>query len=138
MLPYGMLCARGTGMATPIRTDEAARRYLADAGVLASLTLDGDIVVEIKECYRCGGSGRHSFNLRDLDLCWGCSGNPARARRTLRTPIKKYAQIVKRKRAVRERAAAQREERDAVYAARRIESQLDWCEEASVFSDRYE
>lgn len=26
-------------------------------------------------CPRCTGSGRHSFNLRDGDVCYGCSGS---------------------------------------------------------------
>jgi hypothetical protein len=28
----------------------------------------------VRTCTRCGGSGHHSFNLRDGDTCWGCSG----------------------------------------------------------------
>lgn len=35
-----------------------------------------------KPCGRCGGSGRHSFNLRDLDMCYGCGGSG----RVLATP----------------------------------------------------
>lgn len=27
-----------------------------------------------KVCGRCGGSGRYSFNLKDLDKCYGCNG----------------------------------------------------------------
>lgn len=30
-----------------------------------------------KTCTRCAGSGRHSFNLRDGDTCYGCSGTGA-------------------------------------------------------------
>lgn len=28
-------------------------------------------------CSRCGGSGRYSFNLKDLDKCYGCNGKGA-------------------------------------------------------------
>lgn len=31
-------------------------------------------VITTKECSRCGGTGRYSFNLRDLDRCYGCGG----------------------------------------------------------------
>lgn len=27
-----------------------------------------------KPCTRCGGGGRYSYNQRDGDRCWGCSG----------------------------------------------------------------
>lgn len=27
-----------------------------------------------KTCTRCAGTGRHSYNLRDGDTCYGCSG----------------------------------------------------------------
>lgn len=29
----------------------------------------------IEECGRCGGTGRFSFNPRDLDMCYGCHGS---------------------------------------------------------------
>lgn len=35
-----------------------------------------------KPCKRCGGSGRYSFNLMDLDRCYGCDGTG----RVLATP----------------------------------------------------
>lgn len=30
--------------------------------------------INTKTCTRCGGTGRHSYNLRDADLCYGCGG----------------------------------------------------------------
>jgi len=30
---------------------------------------------ETTECNRCGGCGRHSWNQRDGDRCWGCNGS---------------------------------------------------------------
>lgn len=30
--------------------------------------------LESETCGRCGGSGKHSFNLRDGDVCYGCGG----------------------------------------------------------------
>lgn len=32
-------------------------------------------IFDTKPCSRCGGSGRYSFNMRDGDRCWGCSGH---------------------------------------------------------------
>jgi hypothetical protein len=32
-------------------------------------------IFEKTECSRCGGSGRYSYNQRDGDRCWGCSGS---------------------------------------------------------------
>lgn len=34
----------------------------------------GKSIFETQTCNRCGGSGRYSFNLRDGDMCYGCSG----------------------------------------------------------------
>jgi len=31
-------------------------------------------VITSQPCGRCGGSGRHSYNLRDGDICYGCGG----------------------------------------------------------------
>src|SRR5260221_10710130 len=31
-------------------------------------------VITTKDCPRCGGSGSHSFNLRDGTRCYGCGG----------------------------------------------------------------
>lgn len=25
-------------------------------------------------CSRCGGSGKHSYNQKDMDMCYGCNG----------------------------------------------------------------
>jgi hypothetical protein len=33
-----------------------------------------DKVITKKPCGRCGGSGKYSFNLMDLDKCYGCGG----------------------------------------------------------------
>lgn len=30
---------------------------------------------EYKVCGRCGGSGRHSYNLKDGSVCYGCGGS---------------------------------------------------------------
>lgn len=30
---------------------------------------------ETKDCSRCGGSGRYSFNMMDGDKCYGCNGS---------------------------------------------------------------
>jgi hypothetical protein len=31
--------------------------------------------IEFKECSRCGGCGRYSWNYRDGDTCFGCNGS---------------------------------------------------------------
>jgi len=36
-------------------------------------------VVTTKPCTRCGGTGRYSFNLLDLDRCYGCGGTGLKA-----------------------------------------------------------
>lgn len=33
---------------------------------------------EIETCTRCGGSGKHSFNLMHADRCYGCGGTGVR------------------------------------------------------------
>jgi hypothetical protein len=30
---------------------------------------------EVENCGRCGGTGKYSFNLVDLDRCYGCNGS---------------------------------------------------------------
>jgi len=40
------------------------------------MTKEARLLAEGKKvCGRCGGSGRYSFNLRDLDRCYGCGGS---------------------------------------------------------------
>ena len=36
------------------------------------------IAYEMETCGRCGGGGRYSFNLKDGDVCYGCSGRGER------------------------------------------------------------
>lgn len=45
---------------------------------------------EQEPCGRCGGTGRHSFNLRDGHTCWGCSGEKVRLSRRGRAAFEAY------------------------------------------------
>ena len=66
-------------------------------------------------CTRCGGSGRYSFNLMDLDKCYGCNGSGL-GRETTEADILRRAR--NRAKAAERRARKEREaaERDAAEA----------------------
>lgn len=114
-------------MNKPIRTDEDARRYLADVGVLGRLQLDGDVVVESAACTRCGGTGNVGTRVAG-GVCFRCEGINTMDLRT-RTPIKRWAQAHKR-RAYRRRKRREFLAREAEFAIGELDKQFPGFREA--------
>lgn len=50
----------------------------------------------IQTCGRCGGCGRYSFNLRDLDRCYGCGGTGKRHPRKVEAIVTDYTATLRR------------------------------------------
>lgn len=73
--------------------------------------------VKVK-CTRCGGTGKHNYNLRDGDTCYGCEGSGF----VLKTQAQSNA-AEKRREATAKRKTAEKEETDKAVAAffRKIE-----------------
>ena len=53
---------------------------------------DATVKIHFEEepCGRCGGTGSHSYNQRDGNVCWGCSGRKTRLSRRGRTASDAY------------------------------------------------
>ena len=83
-----------------ITNTQSAITYLESIDHAVTVNAD-DTVTEVRACTRCGGSGRYGPPSVNAGRCFQCNGKYTRYE--VHTPVKEYAQRIKRKRNANEK-----------------------------------